>query len=179
MNITSAVLQGLFRGCSAIRGPRPRCPRLVLAPCHIQTLQTASSSWASALANQTIHPYSDIALHHMGPGFADQITHGLAAGDESRSEPLWGSGQRLYILHDGRTADLMDVIAAHASPGNSPLPASEANGIVHNFNALSTSDQQAVLDFRRYLYGPTRCPRGVSSRHFPLDNLGKGGTYLP
>ena len=120
------------------------------ARCHTVTLQTGASPFPS-LANQTIHPYSDFALHHMGPGLADQVSQGLAGGDEFRTAPLWGTGQRLFFLHDGRTSDLVQTIRAHASPANSQFPASEANRVVANYFALSTSDQQAVLTFLRSL----------------------------
>lgn len=120
------------------------------ARCHTVTLQTGDSPFPS-LANKTIHPYSDFAIHHMGPGLADQVSQGLAGGDEFRTAPLWGTGQRLFFLHDGRTSDLLQAIRAHASAANSQFPASEANRVVANFFALSTSDQQAVLTFMRSL----------------------------
>jgi CxxC motif-containing protein (DUF1111 family) len=120
------------------------------ARCHTVTLQTGSSPFPQ-LANQTIHPYSDFAIHHMGPNLADQISQGLAGGDEFRTAPLWGLGQRLFFLHDGRTGDLLQVIREHSSGGNSQFPASEANQAVRNFFNLSQSDQQAVLKFLRSL----------------------------
>jgi CxxC motif-containing protein (DUF1111 family) len=121
------------------------------ALCHTPDLQTGPSSFGAALSNQTIHPYSDFALHGMGPGLADQISQGSAAGDEFRTAPLWGLGQRLFFLHDGRTSDLAATIAAHSSQGNSRFRASEANAVVRAFNALSNSDQQALLNFLRSL----------------------------
>ncbi len=120
------------------------------ARCHTPTLQTGASPFPS-LANQTIHPYSDFALHHMGPGLADQISQGVAGGDEFRSAPLWGLGQRLFFLHDGRTSDLLQAIRDHSSAANSQSPASEANATVTNFFHLSVSDQQAILNFLRSL----------------------------
>jgi CxxC motif-containing protein (DUF1111 family) len=120
------------------------------ANCHTPTLQTGASPFPG-LANQTIHPYSDFAVHHMGPGLADQISQGQAAGDQFRSAPLWGLGQRIFFLHDGRETDLLQVIADHASRANSQFPASEANQVIQNFNNLSNSDQQAILNFLRSL----------------------------
>ena len=120
------------------------------ANCHTPTLKTGASPFA-ALANQTIHPYSDFAIHNMGPGLADQISQGNAAGDQFRSAPLWGLGQRLFFLHDGRETDLLKVIADHASNANSQFQASEANQVIQNFNNLSNSDQQAILNFLRSL----------------------------
>jgi len=120
------------------------------ANCHTPALRTGASPFPG-LANQTIHPYSDFAIHHMGPGLADQVSQGVAAGDQFRSAPLWGLGQRLFFLHDGRETDLMKVIADHASQANSQFAASEANQVIQNFNNLSTSDQQAILNFLRSL----------------------------
>jgi Di-haem oxidoreductase, putative peroxidase len=119
--------------------------------CHTVTLQTGPSSFGPTLGNHTIHPYSDFALHGMGSGLADQISQGLAAGDEFRTAPLWGAGQRLFFLHDGRTSDLMQAILAHSSQGNSQFRASEANAVTRNFSALSDSDKQALLNFLRSL----------------------------
>jgi CxxC motif-containing protein (DUF1111 family) len=126
--------------------------------CHTVTLQTGASPF-SPLANQTIHPYSDFAIHHMGPGLADGVSQGLAGGDEFRTAPLWGLGQRLFFLHDGRTSDLIQAIREHSSPPagptatsvNSQYPPSEASAVVRNFFNLSSSDQQAVLNFLRSL----------------------------
>jgi CxxC motif-containing protein (DUF1111 family) len=91
------------------------------------------------------HPFSDFALHHMGTNLADGINQGIATGDEFRTAPLWGIGQRLFFLHDGRTSDLLDAINQHASPG------SEANEVVRRFNRLSTTEQQNILNFLRSL----------------------------
>jgi CxxC motif-containing protein (DUF1111 family) len=120
------------------------------ATCHTVTLKTGASPFPP-LANQAIHPYSDFALHHMGPRLADQISQGLAGGDEFRSAPLWGLGQRIFFLHDGRTTDLEQVIREHSSTANSQFPDSEANAVVKNYFNLSNSDQQAVLNFLRSL----------------------------
>ncbi len=128
------------------------------ARCHTVTLQTGASPFPP-LANQTIHPYSDFAIHHMGPGLADGVSQGLAGGDEFRTAPLWGLGQRLFYLHDGRTTNLLEAIREHASSSSSPTPSStssqyppsEANAVVKNFFNLSSSDQQAVLNFLRSL----------------------------
>ncbi len=128
------------------------------ARCHTVTLQTGPSPFPQ-LANQTIHPYSDFAIHHMGPGLADGVSQGLAGGDEFRTAPLWGLGQRLFFLHDGRTSDLLQAIREHSGPttstavstSNSQYPPSEAIAAVKNFFNLSSSDQQAVLNFLRSL----------------------------
>jgi CxxC motif-containing protein (DUF1111 family) len=103
------------------------------------------------LANQTIHPYSDFAIHHMGAGLADSVSQGLAAGDQFRTAPLWGLGQRLFFLHDGRTSDLLRAIMDHFNSGNFQYPPSSANGVIFNFMFLSVSDKQAILNFLRSL----------------------------
>ena len=81
----------------------------------------------------------------MGSGLADGISQGLASGDEFRTAPLWGLGQRIYFLHDGRKTDLLDAIQEHSSTG------SEATGSINAFNALSPSDRQDILNFLRSL----------------------------
>jgi CxxC motif-containing protein (DUF1111 family) len=127
--------------------------------CHTPTMVTQARSETPALENLTVHPYTDLMVHHMGSGLADDITQGLATGDMFRSTPLWGVGQRIFFLHDGRTNDLLQAIQAHFSPasncgGNNSAPcygASEANTVITQFNALSNNDQQAILDFLRSL----------------------------
>jgi CxxC motif-containing protein (DUF1111 family) len=81
----------------------------------------------------------------MGAGLMDGITQGAAGPDEFRSAPLWGLGQRIFLLHDGRTTDLLQAIQAHQSPG------SEANAVINNFMNLRTQQQQDVLNFLRSL----------------------------
>jgi CxxC motif-containing protein (DUF1111 family) len=112
--------------------------------CHTASLQTGLSSLA-ALNQQTVKLFSDLAVHHMGSGLADGVSQGTAGPDEFRSAPLWGIGQRLFFLHDGRTSDLLEAIQAHSSTG------SEANGVISAFNALSVSDRQNILNFLRSL----------------------------
>jgi CxxC motif-containing protein (DUF1111 family) len=112
--------------------------------CHSSTLKTAASPLAG-LSNEAYHPYSDFALHSMGSALADGISQGAAGPSEFRTAPLWGVGQRLFFLHDGRTADLMDAIQDHASSG------SEATGVINNFNHLPQSQQQDILNFLRSL----------------------------
>lgn len=90
-------------------------------------------------------PYSDFALHSMGDALADGIIQGNAAQDEFRTAPLWGIGQRLFFLHDGRTNDLLQAIESHASDG------SEANSVIGNFNALPAPSRQDILNFLRAL----------------------------
>ena len=117
------------------------------ALCHTPSLQTGASS-SPALSNQTAALYSDLALHHMGSGLANGLAQGNAAADEFRTPPLWGLGQRVFLLHDGRTTDLTVVISSHSSGGTPP---SEANGVIAQYNALSDDQKQDVLNFLRSL----------------------------
>jgi len=119
--------------------------------CHTPTLVTNPNASVAALANKPVNAFSDFAYHGMGPGLADGVSQGLAAGDEFRSAPLWGVGQRIFLLHDGRTKDLVVAIASHSSNANSQYPASEANAVVAKYFMLSASDQQNVLNFLRSL----------------------------
>jgi CxxC motif-containing protein (DUF1111 family) len=114
------------------------------ALCHTPTLTTGVTPVAS-LSNQPANLYSDLLVHHMGSGLADDVIQGSAGPDEFRSAPLWGLGQRIFFLHDGRTSDLVAAIQAHASTG------SEASGSVAKFTGLSASDQQDILNFLRSL----------------------------
>jgi CxxC motif-containing protein (DUF1111 family) len=114
------------------------------ALCHTPSLTTGVSP-VNGLSNQQANLFSDLLVHHMGSGLADDIIQGSAGPDEFRSAPLWGLGQRIFFLHDGRTSDLLSAIQAHSSTG------SEASGSIAKFNALSVSDRQDILNFLRSL----------------------------
>jgi len=114
------------------------------AACHVIN-QTTGKSTMTGQTNVTFQPYSDFALHSMGDGLADGVSQGNANGSQFRSAPLWGVGQRIFFLHDGRTDNLYVTIHQHASRG------SEANQVIENFNLLSLTDQQALLNFLRSL----------------------------
>ena len=118
--------------------------------CHTTSFTTPATS-RPALGNITINLYSDILVHHMGPGLADGLQQGSAGPDEFRTAPLWGIGQRLWFLHDGRTNNIVTAIEDHYSLGNSSYPASEANQSVTNFNNLSPKNQQDLVNFLRSL----------------------------
>jgi CxxC motif-containing protein (DUF1111 family) len=122
------------------------------AQCHVPMLMTgkaiasgSSTTPSAALSNQAANLYSDLLVHHMGSGLADGVTQGGAGPDEFRTAPLWGVGQRVFLLHDGRTKDLVEAIAAHRSPG------SEANGVVGRYARRSVQDRQDLLNFLRSL----------------------------
>src|SRR6266404_4426967 len=120
--------------------------------CHTPSLKTgvkiasgSSTNPSAALSNQTAYLYSDLLVHHMGKRLADGITQGAAGPDEFRTAPLWGVGQRVFFLHDGRTTNLVEAIRDHRSLG------SEANRVIERFNRLTTQEQQEVIDFLRSL----------------------------
>lgn len=121
------------------------------ALCHTPQMQTATLTGSRVLDNRPVNLFSDLLVHHMGEELADNIVQGQAGPDEFRTAPLWGVGQRLFFMHDGRTSDLLQAIIEHRSPKTGSYPASEANGVVANFQALSVADKQAILDFLRSL----------------------------
>jgi CxxC motif-containing protein (DUF1111 family) len=112
--------------------------------CHIPQHTTGPSSFA-ALNYVTYFPYSDFQIHDMGTGLADGISQGEASGSQFRTAPLWGLGQRIFLLHDGRTTDVLDAILAHGSLQ------SEASGSVSAFNSLTAVERQNLLNFLRSL----------------------------
>jgi len=113
--------------------------------CHVISQTTGNSEIGAAATNVTFQPLSDFALHNMGTGLADRVAQGAGTGNQFRSAPLWGVGQRIFFLHDGRTTDLKVAIEQHSSSG------SEANTVINNFNMLSVSDQQSLLNYLRSL----------------------------
>src|SRR6266436_3396224 len=120
--------------------------------CHTPSLTTgkaiasgSSTNPSAALSNRPVNLFSDLLVHNMGTGLADGITQGGAGPDEFRTAPLWGVGQRVFFLHDGRTTSLIEAIRAHRGRG------SEANKIIERFNKLSTKQQQDLINFLRSL----------------------------
>jgi len=112
--------------------------------CHTAALKTDKSD-LKALNLQMANLYSDLLLHNMGTGLRDGVTQGLAGPSEFRTAPLWGVGQRIFFLHDGRTSDLLQTIQEHKSLG------SEANKVITNFLGLTEAQKQDLLDFLRSL----------------------------
>jgi len=120
------------------------------AYCHSPTLKTSVSA-VEALSEKNVDLFSDLAVHGMGPRLADNVQQGNAAGDEFRTAPLWGLGQRIFFLHDGRTTDLLQAIRAHASDGNLQFGPSEANRVIGLFSLLTDVQKQDLLNFLRSL----------------------------
>jgi CxxC motif-containing protein (DUF1111 family) len=130
------------------------------ALCHSPSLTAGPSVFSSSTDEVTYHPFSDFALHHMGSVLSDGINQGAAGPDQFRSAPLWGIGQRLFFMHDGRTSDLLQAIEAHADCADTSSDhdrfrrshcGSEANGVVRDFNKLNPSQVQDILNFLRSL----------------------------
>ena len=120
--------------------------------CHTPSLTTgpmiasgSSTVPSAALSGKVANLYSDLLVHHMGDGLADGITQGAAGPDEFRTAPLWGVGQRVFFLHDGRTTDIVQAVQDHYSHG------SEANQVIDRFNKLSQQEQQDIINFLRSL----------------------------
>jgi CxxC motif-containing protein (DUF1111 family) len=114
------------------------------ALCHTPTLKTGDSTVA-ALNRKDANLYSDLAVHDMGDGLADGVIQGAAGTREFRTAPLWGLGQRVFFLHDGRTSDLRVAIREHSSNG------SEANAVIRRYFDLRESEKQDLLNFLRSL----------------------------
>jgi CxxC motif-containing protein (DUF1111 family) len=141
--------------CDSFAVPSPCAPniaagraifdRIGCALCHAPELPLGRSSSAAITRQKTARLFSDLLVHHMGDQLADGITQGLAGDDEFRTAPLWGAGQRVFFLHDGRTKDLVQAILQHAGDG------SEANRVVRRFEHLSKKEGQELIDFLRSL----------------------------
>jgi CxxC motif-containing protein (DUF1111 family) len=131
--------QALFSqiGCAVCHNPTPGTTQV--------SSFTSTSSGPGSLSKAPVNAFSDIEIHDMGTGLQDQVSQGGAGGNQFRTAPLWGVGQRIFLLHDGRTTNLLTAIEDHSSSG------SEANTVEANFDALNATQQQQVLDFLRSL----------------------------
>ena len=87
--------------------------------CHAPQFTTAADAREPELANQVIRPYSDLLLHDMGPGLADDRSEFAAGGQDWRTPPLWGIGLTAKVsghtqfLHDGRARNLLEAVLWH------------------------------------------------------------------
>ncbi|MBW8864202.1 MAG: c-type cytochrome, partial [Verrucomicrobia bacterium] len=116
--------------------------------CHVPTLTTSPYHPMTELRNQIIHPYTDLLLHDMGSGLADNMGEGTATGSEWRTSPLWSiglttgvSGGEAY-LHDGRARSLEEAILWHGG---------EAEASKEIFRNMSATDRAAVIKFLKSL----------------------------
>lgn len=117
------------------------------ATCHFPSLRTGKHE-VKLLANQKIHPYTDLLLHDMGKGLADRRPDFLASGTEWRTTALWGIGLTQTVLpyssylHDGRARTLEESILWHGG---------EAEVSKETFRNMSLGDREALLGFLRSL----------------------------
>jgi CxxC motif-containing protein (DUF1111 family) len=112
--------------------------------CHAPTLITGDAAGAPWLSRQTIHPFSDLLLHDMGPALADGRADFDASGSEWRTAPLWGLGLQQVVnghtrlLHDGRARNASEAILWHGG---------EAERAKEAYRTMSKSDRAALLAF--------------------------------
>ena len=118
------------------------------AGCHLPQLTTGPYHPLAELRNQQIRPYTDLLLHDMGPGLADNLGEHAASGSEWRTAPLWNigltagvSGGEAY-LHDGRARTLAEAILWHGGEGESARNA---------FRAMPAADRAALVRFLKSL----------------------------
>lgn len=112
--------------------------------CHVQRLETGIHPTIPALSHQVIYPYTDMLLHDMGAGLADELRDYQAEGSEWRTAPLWGIGlfhtvnHHTNYLHDGRARNIEEAILWHGG---------EAEASKEGFMALPAGERAKVLRF--------------------------------
>lgn len=112
--------------------------------CHVQQFTTGLHPKFSALSNQKIYPYTDLLLHDMGEGLADNAPDYLANGQEWRTAPLWGIGLietvngHTELLHDGRARNVEEAILWHGG---------EAENAKQHFAKMSATEREQLLKF--------------------------------
>ena len=116
--------------------------------CHIPTLRTGPNV-IPQLSEKDAHLYSDLLLHDMGSGLADNRPDGLADGTEWRTAPLWGTrlvedflGGEAFYLHDGRASTLHDAVMEHGGESQAARDA---------YASMTASDQAALIAFLKSL----------------------------
>jgi CxxC motif-containing protein (DUF1111 family) len=112
--------------------------------CHTPTLRTAALPGVREVSNQVIHPYTDLLLHDMGPGLADNRPDFQASGQEWRTPPLWGIGLvktvngHTNFMHDGRAQSLLEAVLWHGG---------EAAGAQERVRSFSVTQRDALVAF--------------------------------
>ncbi|WP_395604843.1 di-heme oxidoredictase family protein [Pseudomonas sp. B21128] len=112
--------------------------------CHTPKYTTAANAAEPELANQVIRPYSDLLLHDMGDGLADNRTEFQASGRDWRTPPLWGIGLTQAVsghtqfLHDGRARNLLEAVLWHGG---------EAQAAQQKVLAFNAEQRAALLAF--------------------------------
>jgi CxxC motif-containing protein (DUF1111 family) len=116
--------------------------------CHTPTLTTSPYHPMGELRNQTIHPYTDLLLHDMGPGLADNMAEEGVSASEWRTAPLWSLGLSAGVsggegyLHDGRARTIEEAILWHGG---------EAEAAKENFRTMPAADRAALVKFLKSL----------------------------
>jgi len=116
--------------------------------CHTPSMTTSRYHPMTELRSQSIQPYTDLLLHDMGSGLADNMGEGKASGAEWRTPPLWGIGSTAEVsggeayLHDGRARNLTEAILWHGG---------EAQGSKEAFRQLPAADREAIVKFLQSL----------------------------
>jgi CxxC motif-containing protein (DUF1111 family) len=114
------------------------------AECHRPSLNTGPFAAFPAIEGQTLHPYTDLLLHDMGPGLADARPDYRATGRQWRTPPLWGVGllrtvnEHTNLLHDGRARNFVEAILWHGG---------EAKAARDRFARWSRSQREDLLAF--------------------------------
>jgi CxxC motif-containing protein (DUF1111 family) len=134
---------------SSIQNGRALFSQIHCDTCHTPAMQTATSKLTPALSNQTAGLFSDLLVHHMGTGLADNALARLRRPRRIPHRASVGLGQRIFFLlrwpPGPDNGGLVHAIEQHASSG------SEANTVISNFNQLSTQQKQDLLNFLRSL----------------------------
>jgi CxxC motif-containing protein (DUF1111 family) len=117
--------------------------------CHVPTLHTGNDISPPHLRGQTIHPFTDLLLHDMGPGLADELSEFQASGREWRTAPLWGLGMyedisppNVGFLHDGRARSIEEAILWHGG---------EAQDSRRSYTDLPAYQRAQLITFLRSL----------------------------
>ena len=116
--------------------------------CHVETLKTGQDELFPELSHQTIHPYTDLLLHDMGPGLADDRPVFEASGSEWRTPPLWSIGLVYQVnrhnnfLHDGRARSIAEAILWHGG---------EAEESKNTFVKMNQEQRRKLLAFIKSL----------------------------
>jgi CxxC motif-containing protein (DUF1111 family) len=112
--------------------------------CHTPKHVTARLADQPEQSFQLIWPHTDLLLHDMGAGLADNRPEGRATGREWKTPPLWGIGLTPQIsghsdfLHDGRARSLLEAVLWHGGEAQAPRDA-----VV----ALPTEDRNALIAY--------------------------------
>lgn len=112
--------------------------------CHTPKFVTHRLNDQPEQSFQLIWPYTDLLLHDMGEGLADNRPEAVANGQEWRTPPLWGIGLtkqvsgHTYFLHDGRARNLLEAVLWHGGEAQA-----QRDAVV----AMPAADRKALIAF--------------------------------